>query len=73
MVLAALPVAFAHGGEQVAHEDNTAHDGSAHVVEHIDDAAYPLTYFAHQEHVSLMYAHIVFMTVAWVFILPVGA
>lgn len=32
---------------------------------------YKPTYFAHPEHVGLMYAHILLMTVAWVFALPV--
>ncbi|CAK7266246.1 hypothetical protein SEPCBS119000_001927 [Sporothrix epigloea] len=39
-----------------------------------EDAAvvYKPTYFAHPEHAGLMYAHILLMTLAWVFALPVA-
>ncbi|OIW26924.1 hypothetical protein CONLIGDRAFT_581735 [Coniochaeta ligniaria NRRL 30616] len=32
--------------------------------------SYPPTYFSHPEHQGLMYAHIAFMTVAWILLLP---
>jgi hypothetical protein len=32
----------------------------------------PPNYFTHPEHRGLMYAHIGLMTLAWVFVLPVG-
>ncbi|KAI8627507.1 hypothetical protein F5Y19DRAFT_465724 [Xylariaceae sp. FL1651] len=35
-----------------------------------DPDSYPLTYFAHPEHVTAIYAHIGLMVVGWVFMLP---
>jgi hypothetical protein len=36
------------------------------------DAAGPQTYFHHGEYAGFMTAHIILMTVSWVFMLPVG-
>lgn len=33
---------------------------------------YPPTYFAHPEHMGLIYAHVALSVVAWIFVLPVG-
>ena len=32
----------------------------------------PQSYFAYTDHAGLMMAHIVFMTVGWLFVLPIG-
>lgn len=32
----------------------------------------PLTYFSYPDHEGLLMAHIVFMTLAWVIVLPIG-
>ena len=34
--------------------------------------AEPASYFQLTEHTTLMFAHILFMTIGWVFVLPVG-
>ena len=64
LVLSLLPVVLAHGG------------GKEHVEVHTDEpkdnSEYPPTYFAHPDHVGVIYAHIALMTLAWVFVLPVG-
>lgn len=66
---AALPVVLAHGGDGGMHMD-----GGDMETDNIpkEEQQYPETYFSHAEHAGLMYAHIVFMTLAWVFALPVG-
>lgn len=37
-----------------------------------DPADYPPTYFAHPDHVAVIYSHIALMVIAWVFVLPIG-
>lgn len=70
----AVPLAFAH--ETVAgtgpdqHVDSHGHQHASHDV--ASDAESPLTYFAHQEHIALLYSHIALMVLSWVFILPIG-
>ncbi|KIH88987.1 integral membrane protein [Sporothrix brasiliensis 5110] len=44
---------------------NATTNGTAEII-------YKPTYFAHPEHVGLIYAHIVLMTLGWVFALPVS-
>jgi hypothetical protein len=36
------------------------------------NATVPQTYFRYGEHSGLMMAHIFFMTIAWIFVLPIG-
>ena len=69
--LLALPAIYtlAHGHGM---ELNETHDAVS-----IDAAAetatdYADSYFSHSEHAALIYTHIAFMVVAWVFILPIG-
>lgn len=37
-----------------------------------EESSTPMTYFHDAEHSNLMVAHIVLMTLAWVFVLPIG-
>lgn len=47
-------------------------EGMADMAPDQQDSEYPPTYFAHPEHVHVLYAHIALMTVAWVILLPIG-
>ncbi|KAI1080285.1 hypothetical protein F5B20DRAFT_107016 [Whalleya microplaca] len=68
--LGALPVVLAHGhGDEGAMDmgtDMAAEDPKP------DEASYPPTYFAHSEHASVMYAHIAFMVIGWIVMLPMA-
>lgn len=59
MDMAAEPQPLAYNGT-----NNGTTNGTPEVI-------YKPTYFAHPEHASLMYAHILLMTLGWVFALPV--
>lgn len=59
----ALPV-LAHGDDM----DMGAEQAAAQP----DDAEYPPTYFALEDHRRVLFAHIALMTLAWVIFLPVG-
>ncbi|KAI2634551.1 hypothetical protein GGS21DRAFT_490619 [Xylaria nigripes] len=68
-VACALPTVLAHGGDSMAmdmgeHREQPAEEPKP------DPDSYPPTYFAHPEHVSVIYAHIGIMILAWVFMLP---
>jgi hypothetical protein len=72
----------AHGGDDGGHAAHVASDmgmdmGMGASMSTGDEAKapeieYPPTYFAHGEHAGLMLGHIGFMSVSWIFILPVG-
>lgn len=62
----ALPFVLADGD----HHDH--HHGEAAAEHSHDDSDYPMTYFALPDFAGLIYAHIVLMTIAWVFVLPIG-
>jgi hypothetical protein len=64
------PTALAHGSD---HGDGSesSNDGT-HGVPNGETPQYPETYFSRAESAGVMYAHITFMILAWVFILPVG-
>ena len=63
-VLGLLPTALAHGDDMNMEKDEADKPRPA------DE--YPPTYFAHPEHQTVIYAHILLMVLAWVFVLPVG-
>jgi len=78
VLLSLLPLAIAHGHDG---DGETAMDmsmGEAFVPRptiHANltpDVSGPPSYFQYGEHSGLMVAHIVLMTIAWVFVLPVG-
>lgn len=80
IVLAAAPAVLAHGGDEGAEgmDMSSGHSGSSSDMHEAKPppsnapSSYKPTYFAHPEHVGVIYAHIAVMTVAWVFALPVG-
>lgn len=63
-----LPLVAASGDDEHkhGHEHGGAMEGAEEPVE------YPPTYFSHLEHVGVMYGHILLMTLAWVFVLPIA-
>lgn len=71
-LLGLLPLAVAHGG----HDEDMDMDMNMNppaVPAGSDSAgADPVTYFRYGGHSALMFAHILLMTVGWVFVLPVG-
>ncbi len=80
LLLALAPVALAHGDDEAMdmgaggmdHMAEAPHGSAGNATNATAEAiVYPPTYFSHPEHRSLMYAHIVLMTVGWVFALPV--
>lgn len=60
-----LPGALAHSEEHDPH-------GYTHQDHDNGTSKYPDTYFTLSEHAGIMYAHIITMTIAWTFILPIG-
>ncbi|CAK7236477.1 hypothetical protein SEUCBS140593_009632 [Sporothrix eucalyptigena] len=86
LVLAVTPAVLAHGDDEGMDMDMDMESGHGmEMPEPLPQAfnatlnstmngtiTYKPTYFAHPEHVGLMYAHILLMTIAWVFALPVA-
>jgi hypothetical protein len=66
--LVLVPLALADGD----HLHGAKAESQAHNDDSQNDAEYPPTYFALADHANLIYAHIALMTIAWVFILPIG-
>ncbi len=64
--------ALAHGDDGADMSMGAAGNGNAGPGPKPDETAYPPAYFGLPEHSGLMYAHIALMTLAWVFMLPVG-
>ncbi|OAA54800.1 integral membrane protein [Niveomyces insectorum RCEF 264] len=76
-VLALAPaVVLAHGDDEPTNMDGMGGMGAVDAVSTNTtdapkpEASYPPTYFAHPEHRGMMYAHILLMTLGWVFALP---
>jgi len=71
-LLSFLPAAIAHGQDA----DMTMEMGqpSRPIISSTtgSEVAEPLSYFQYTEHTGLMFAHILLMVVAWVFVLPIG-
>lgn len=73
-LLGLLPRAFGHDSHA---GDSVGMGGASHVASILNltmDTIEPMqpSYFAYSESSSLMLAHIVSMTIAWFFILPIG-
>lgn len=68
-LLALLPLALAHGDEM---DMDMNMDATAPVATSEASGDAPLNYFRLTEHSGLMLAHIVIMTISWVFVLPIG-
>ena len=69
-----LPLAAAHGHDESTDMDMSMAEPARPVVDSSLDSADTASpnYFTHPEHRGLIYAHIAVMTLAWVFVLPVG-
>ncbi|KAJ9419357.1 hypothetical protein QL093DRAFT_2360718 [Fusarium oxysporum] len=61
-----LPVALAHGGGGCENDEIHGIDKPK------DNPEYSLNYFVHPDYVDVIYSHIAFMVIAWVFVLPVA-
>lgn len=75
IVLELLPLAYAHGDYSAAAGANTSltadnHDPPTLALANMDGDT--TSYFHREEHSNTILAHIVLMTVCWVFVLPVG-
>lgn len=62
--------AIAHGGDH--HGGAADMDMDMGADDSADKLEYPPSYFDHADHKAFIYAHIVLMTLSWVFALPVG-
>lgn len=74
VVLGLVPLVLAHGanedgGDSMNMDMDISHGAGGSKP---DPDSYPPTYFALADHAGLIYAHIVAMVLAWVFVLPVG-
>ncbi|GAP85217.1 putative integral membrane protein [Rosellinia necatrix] len=73
-IVSALPLVFAHGGDggamDMGDDGNMGGHGGMGEDPKPDPNSYPETYFAHQEYVTTIYAHIGLMVIGWVFLLP---
>jgi hypothetical protein len=74
--LASLALAHGHDdGEMLSSGGDSGLNEAAHTASFIDPDSPdmgPPNYFRHSEHSGLMLAHIVLMSVGWIFILPLG-
>ncbi|WYZ43048.1 hypothetical protein EsH8_VI_000747 [Colletotrichum jinshuiense] len=74
VVLGLVPLVLAHGanengGDSMNMDMDISHGAGGSKP---DPDSYPPTYFALADHAGLIYAHIVAMVLAWVFVLPVA-
>ncbi|KAF6841547.1 integral membrane protein [Colletotrichum musicola] len=73
VVLGLVPLVFAHGAHEGSADDINMNMNTSGVVGESKPApqSYPPTYFALADYVGVIHAHIAFMLLAWVFVLPV--
>lgn len=69
--LQSLPGAFAHGDEDESSHEHMSMDKPMNMGD-MGQAPERPTYFLHDEHTTLILAHIVLMVLAWVVALPLG-
>lgn len=76
LLLEVIPLVVAHGHDATpAMAMGGAHSGQSHAAAMnvtMDEYVAPPSYFRHPECAGWMYAHIAFMAVGWVFVLPLG-
>lgn len=70
LLLGLAAQAIAHGGDH--HGEAPAMDMNMGADDGAEKPDYPPSYFDHPDHKAFVYAHIVLMTLSWVFALPVG-
>lgn len=69
-----LSLAAAHGHDEDMNMDMSMSEPMRPTIASSLEPADPIppNYFTHPEHRGLLFAHIALMTIAWVFVLPVG-
>jgi hypothetical protein len=72
VLLGLASVAVAHGHDEDMNMDMGDPAIARPTITSAANVVAPSTYFRYGEHSGLMMAHIVLMTIAWVFILPIG-
>jgi len=72
ILLGLASVAAAHGHDGEMNMDMSEPGPSQPANLAASDVAAPATYFQYGEHSGLLAAHIVLMTIGWVFVLPIG-
>jgi len=79
VLLGLLPLAVAHGHDGDMAMDMNIGKGEPSIVRPTIPSepsnlanTEPLSYFQYGEHSGLMFAHILLMTIGWVFVLPIG-
>jgi hypothetical protein len=71
-LLGLASVAVAHGHDEGMNMDMGKPTIARPVITSVANVTVPETYFRYGEHSGLMMVHIFLMTIAWVFILPIG-
>jgi Domain of unknown function (DUF2427) len=71
-LLGLASVAVAHSHDEDMNMDMGDPATSRPTITAAANVAAPSTYFRYGEHSGLMMAHIFLMTIAWVFVLPIG-
>ena len=72
LLLASLPIVVTHTHGNDGSVMAALKSASTNTTLSATNTASLESYFAYSEHGGLMLAHIVLMTVAWVFVLPIG-
>ena len=71
-LLGLASLAIAHGHDEDSNMNMVEPSMARPTITSGANATVPQTYFRYSEHSGLMMAHIFFMTIAWVFVLPIG-
>jgi hypothetical protein len=71
-LLGLASLAVAHGHDEDSNMNMVGPSMARPTITSGANATVPQTYFRHGELSGLMMAHIFFMTIAWIFVLPIG-
>jgi hypothetical protein len=71
-LLGLASLAIAHGHDEDSNMNMVEPSMARPTITSGANATVPQTYFRHGEHSGLMMAHIFFMSIAWIFVLPIG-
>jgi len=73
VILAALPIALAHGLDDATDMMNMSRDThSSMSMQNMESDPDVSNYCSYSEHTGLMYAHIILMIISWVVLMPLG-
>ncbi len=72
VLLGLASVAVAHGHDENMNMDMGEPSIARPIISQAANVTAPESYFRYGEHSGLMMAHIFLMTIAWVFVLPIG-